>query len=134
VELNRPEVVAEVEAQFRRYEAALVGNDIAVLDELFWNSPDAVRFGVGENLYGFEAIARFRSQRPAGDLARELLRVEIVTFGAELAVASAEFGRTSSGMVGRQQQTWVKMSEGWRIVAAHVSNLASNVDQVDKLS
>jgi hypothetical protein len=25
------------------------------------------------------------------------------------------------GKVGRQMQTWVRFSEGWRVVAAHVS-------------
>lgn len=125
MEVNRPTVVAEVEAQFLRYEAAFVGNDVGVLDELFWDSPAAVRFGAGENLYGHAAIAQFRVQRPTGDLARELLRVEIVTFGADFAVASAEFRRLSSGTVGRQQQTWVRTDVGWRIVAAHVSHLSS---------
>jgi hypothetical protein len=123
MEVNRPEVVAEVRAQFDRYEEAFVGNDVAVLDELFWDSPRAVRFGAGENLYGHDAIARFRGQRPAVDLARELLRVEVTTFGADFAAVSAEFRRRASGVTGRQQQTWVRMADGWRIVAAHVSHL-----------
>jgi Protein of unknown function (DUF3225) len=125
MELNRPAVVAEVEEQFRRYEEAFVTNDVAVLDELFWASPRAVRFGGGENLYGHDAIASFRAGRPAGDLARELLRVEVSTFGTEFAVVSAEFRRSGSGVTGRQQQTWVFTDQGWRIVAAHVSLLPS---------
>ena len=123
MKVNEPAVVAEVEAQFRRYEAALVANDVAVLDELFWDSPEVVRYGVGENLYGYEEIARFRSQRATTDLVRELRRVEIVTFGADFAVASTEFRRLGSGAVGRQQQTWVRTPDGWRVVAAHVSFL-----------
>ncbi|MDQ6947245.1 MAG: DUF3225 domain-containing protein, partial [Actinomycetota bacterium] len=97
MEVNIPAVVAEVEAQFHRYEQAFVANDTAVLDELFWNSPQAVRFGAGENLYGHEAIARFRRGRPAVDLAREMLRVHVTTFGSDLAAVSAEFRRSRSG-------------------------------------
>lgn len=125
--LNRPEVVAAVGEQFLRYEQAFVSNEIAVLDELFWDDPRAVRFGAGENLYGHRAIAEFRGRRQTGDLARDLLRVEITTFGEDFAVTSAEFRRAASGVGGRQQQTWVRTSEGWRIVAAHVSHLP-NVD------
>jgi hypothetical protein len=121
MDVNRPEVVAEVHQQFLRYEVALVGNDRVVLDEQFWDSPHVVRFGVGENLYGHDAIAQFRAQRPTGDLARELLRVDIVAFGRDCAAVSAEFRRTGTGVTGRQQQTWVRLEEGWRIVAAHVS-------------
>jgi hypothetical protein len=123
MDVNIPEVVAEVEAEFYRYESALVGNDIAVLDELFWASPETVRFGVGENLYGHRAISRFRSQRPVVDLSRQLLRTVITTHGQDLATTCAEFRRTGSGGVGRQSQTWVRMACGWRIVMAHVSLL-----------
>lgn len=123
MELNRPDVVAQVTEQFRRYEQAFVANDVAKLDELFWDDPRALRFGAGENLYGHAAIAAFRLGRPAQDLARELLRVEITTFGTDFAVASAEFRRNASGVTGRQQQTWVRTDEGWRIVAAQVSHL-----------
>jgi ketosteroid isomerase-like protein len=123
MEVNRPAVVAEVRAEFERYERALVANDVAVLDELFWKSPAVVRFGATENLYGHDEIAQFRAQRSAADLARELERVEVATFGDDFAVASAEFRRTSSGVAGRQQQTWVRTAEGWRIVAAHISRL-----------
>jgi ketosteroid isomerase-like protein len=124
VEVNRPALVAEVRAAFDRYEDAFQANDLAVLDELFWASPAAVRFGAGENLYGHQAISQFRVGRPATDLARELLRVEIVTFGGDFAVASAEFRRVCTGVTGRQQQSWVRTDDGWRIVAAHVSHLA----------
>jgi hypothetical protein len=90
-----------------------------------------VRYGAGENLYGHEAIARFRGQRGTGDLGRDVLRVEITTFGTDVATASAEFRRHASGVTGRQQQTWVRMTEGWRIVAAHVSHLGSPPPKVD---
>jgi hypothetical protein len=123
VEVNLPAVVAEVHEQFLRYERAFVGNDLGVLRELFWDSRNAVRFGAGENLYGHEAITRFREERPAMDLAREVLRVEVATFGCDFAAISAEFRRTGSGLTGRQQQTWVRTGDGWRIVAAHVSHL-----------
>jgi ketosteroid isomerase-like protein len=124
VDVNQPAVVAEVREQFDRYERAFVTNDVAELDELFWDDAQAVRFGAGENLYGHRAIADFRGQRSPTDLARVLLRVEIATFGDDFAAVSAEFRRTGSGNTGRQQQTWVRTSEGWRIVAAHVSLLA----------
>jgi hypothetical protein len=123
VDVNRPDVVAEVAAQFDRYEEALVTNDVDVLNELFWAHPAVVRFGTGENLYGHEAIAEWRAQRPTGDLPRRLTRVETATFGRDTAVVSAEFRRAGSGRIGRQQQTWVSTSDGWRIVAAHVSYL-----------
>lgn len=122
-DVNRPDVVLEVTEQFERYEAALVANDVAVLGELFWDSPRTVRYGDAENLYGHGEIEDFRRNRPAGDLRRELTRVVITTFGADVATAVAEFRRTSSGRAGRQMQTWVRGSDGWRIVAAHVSLL-----------
>jgi Protein of unknown function (DUF3225) len=123
VDVNEPAVLAQVSEQFWRYEQAFVSNDVTVLDELFWDDPRALRFGAGENLYGHDAIARFRGQRAARDLSRELLRVEITTFGPDFATASAEFRRTESGVTGRQQQTWVRIDGNWRIVAAHVSHL-----------
>jgi hypothetical protein len=123
VNVNLPDVVAEVREQFERYESALVTNNVSLLSELFWNSSLAVRFGTTENLYSHEAIARFREQRPDNDLARELLRTVITTFGRDVAAVSTEFRRTQSGQWGRQSQTWVRTEAGWRIVAAHVSLL-----------
>ena len=120
-EVNRPEVVAEVSAVFERYEAALVGNDVAVLDELFWNSPLTVRYGVAENLVGFAAIQAFRAARPSTGLDRALSNTVITTFGRDAATAMTEFRREGSSRVGRQSQTWVRMADGWRVVAAHVS-------------
>jgi len=123
VEINDPTTVAEVAAQLARYEKALTGNDVAVLDELFWNSPHVLRYGAGENLYGYPAIAAFRAARPAQGLAREVLKTVITTFGREFATANLEFRRGDRS--GRQSQAWVRTPEGWRIVAAHVSMLAS---------
>jgi len=124
VAINLPEVLAEVRAQFERYERALTGNDVAVLDELFWNSPHTLRYGATENLYGYEAIARFRAARPAQGLQRELLKTVITTYGRDFATADIEFRRSGSDRIGRQSQAWVRMPEGWRVVAAHVSLLA----------
>jgi len=122
-ETNLPDVVAEVHAAFARYEAALTGNDVRVLDELFWNNDSTVRFGATENLYGYEAIAAFRAARPAVNLARTVTKLVISTFGTDFATASMEFTRAGSGRSGRQSQTWVRMPQGWRVVAAHVSLL-----------
>ncbi|QCN99358.1 oxalurate catabolism protein HpxZ (plasmid) [Azospirillum argentinense] len=121
LEINIPEVVAEVTAAFERYERALTGNDVAVLDELFWNHPATLRYGVGENLYGYDAIAAFRQGRPAAGLERVLRNTVITTYGRDMATANTEFTRPSTERVGRQSHTWVRMPEGWRIVAAHVS-------------
>jgi hypothetical protein len=118
-EINKPHVLAEVTAAFDRYEAALVGNDIATLDELFWNSPHTLRYGIGENLHGHQAIAGFRAARSPLGLARSLRNTAITSFGDDFAVANTEFLR--NGGEGRQSQTWVRMPYGWRIVAAHVS-------------
>jgi hypothetical protein len=122
--VNLPEVVREVTAVFERYERALTCNDVAVLDELFWDSPLTLRYGATENLYGYEAIRAFRAARPATGLAREVLRTVITTYGTDFATANIEFRRTGSERIGRQSQTWVRMPAGWRVVAAHVSLLA----------
>lgn len=121
METNLPDVLAEVNAVFDEYERALVGNDIDVLDRLFWNSPLTLRYGAGENLYGYDAIRAFRQGRPAGNLEREVTARQVTTYGRDLAVANIEFRRASSTKVGRQSQTWVRMPEGWRVVSAHVS-------------
>lgn len=122
--INLPEVLAEVTAQFNRYEQALISNDVAVLDELFWDSPHTLRFGATENLYGFEAIQGFRAGRPAQSLSRAVLKTVITTYGHDFATANIEFQRDGSARPGRQSQTWLRTPDGWRVVAAHVSLLA----------
>lgn len=124
-EINLPDVVAEVTAAFRRYEAALVGNDIPVLNELFWNSPHTLRLGIAENLYGHPAIAGFRSARSPLNLARRLHHTVITTYGRDFATANTEFERDMVPRLGRQSHTWLRLPEGWRIIAAHVSYMDS---------
>ena len=119
--INDPAVLAEVTAVFERYEDALVHNKVEVLDELFWNSPTTIRYGVTENLIGYAAIQAFRAARPAAGLARRLANTVITTYGRDTATAMTEFFRDGSTRIGRQSQTWVRMPEGWRVVAAHVS-------------
>jgi Protein of unknown function (DUF3225) len=122
MQVDLPEVVAEVSEQFARYEKALVTNDVAVLDELFRNDPRTLRYGMGENLYGYEAIMAFRSARSPIGLMRRTAKTVITAYGRDCAVASTLFYRdTAPGKVGRQMQTWVRFPEGWKIVAAHVS-------------
>jgi Protein of unknown function (DUF3225) len=124
MEINLPEVLEEVTAAFTRYESALVANDVTVLDELFWNSPQTLRYGVGENLYGYAEIRAFRASRPSQGLARDLLRTVITTFGRDFATANVEFRRVNGDRTGRQSQTWMRTAGGWRVVSAHVSLLA----------
>ncbi|MDP3520080.1 MAG: oxalurate catabolism protein HpxZ [Hydrogenophaga sp.] len=119
--INDPDVLAEVTAVFARYEDALVNNLVDVLDELFWDSPHTLRYGAGENLYGMEAIRAFRNARPAVGLARTIVRTAITTYGRDFATTNIEFVREGSTRVGRQSQTWLRLPEGWRVVAAHVS-------------
>jgi hypothetical protein len=122
MEIDLPEVLAEVAAQFECYEQALVSNDVAVLGELFRNDPLTLRYGIGENLYGYGEISSFRTARSPVGLMRKTARTVITTYGRDTAVASTLFYRDSTpGRVGRQMQTWVRFPEGWRIVAAHVS-------------
>ena len=123
MDINTPEIHAEVSAVFARYEVALVGNDVAVLDELFWPSEFTVRYGAAEQLRCIEAIRAFRLARPAVGLARSLAHTVITTFGRDFATAMTEFHRSGQATLGRQSQTWVRMAEGWRVVAAHVSVL-----------
>lgn len=122
--INLPDVLAEVTAQFARYEHALVNNQVEVLDELFWRSPHTLRYGATENLYGYDAIQAFRAGRPAQGLARAILKTVITSFGHDFATANVEFQRIGSARPGRQSQTWLRTPEGWRVVAAQVSLLA----------
>ena len=122
MQIDLPEVVAEVKAAFDRYEKALVENDVTTLDALFHDDARTIRYGNAENLYGYGAIMAFRAARSPAGLARVLSQTVITTYGRDFAVASTLFHRTSTpGKIGRQMQTWAKFPEGWRIVAAHVS-------------
>jgi hypothetical protein len=138
MDINLPDVQAEVMAVFSRYEEALVGNDVEALDTLFWASEFTIRYGTDENLIGIEAIRRFRAARSAVGLARTLRHTVVTTFGRSFATTMTEFVRPAfeyDGQltrVGRQSQSWVCFAEGWRVVAAHVSVLA--LPQFDPLS
>jgi len=122
MKIDLPDVLAEVTAQFARYEAALVTNDVAVLDELFHDDRRTLRYGIGENLYGYDAIMAFRAARSPVGLMRKTAQTVITCYGRDTAVASTLFYRDAlPGKVGRQMQTWVRFAQGWRIVAAHVS-------------
>jgi hypothetical protein len=123
--IDAPEIKAEVEAAVLRYEAALTGNDVAVLDELFWLSPHTVRYGAAECLYGHDEIAAFRKSRSSKGLDRVIRRLEITSFDENFAVVNLEFLREGETRVGRQSQTWIRFKEGWRVVSAHVSQCRS---------
>ena len=122
MEIDIPEVKAEVEAAFAAYETALTTNDVETLDRLFLNSPGTIRYGIAENLYGFDEIAAFRAARSPLGLERSLERTVITTYGRDMATAWTLFRRPSmAGKVGRQSQVWIRTPEGWRVAAAHVS-------------
>ena len=122
MEVNLPDVKAEVEAAFGRYEKALMANDVDALQSLFWNSSHTIRYGIAENLYGYDEIGAFRAGRSPVGLARTLSSTVITTYGRDFATASTLFHRaTAPGKVGRQMQSWARTPEGWRVVAAHVS-------------
>ena len=124
LEINIPEVVAEVSTAFERYEKALAEGDAAGLNELFWVSPHTLRFGISENLYGHAQIAGFRSNLWKS-LPRTRSNIVITTYGRDFATANTEFRRTSTPRIGRQSQTWMRTNDGWRVIAAHVSFMDS---------
>lgn len=122
MEIDLPDVVAEVRAAFEAYERALVANDVAALDAAFHDDPRTIRFGAAENLFGYAQIQAFRAARSPAGLARTLADTVITAYGRDVAVASTLFRRDGApGKVGRQMQTWVRFPEGWRVAAAHVS-------------
>ncbi|MEA2829821.1 MAG: hypothetical protein QOF22_569 [Bradyrhizobium sp.] len=130
MQVDLPDVLAEVTEQFARYEKALVSNDVAVLDELFRADGRTLRYGIGENLYGYDAIMAFRAARSPAGLMRKTAKTVITSYGRDSAVASTLFYRDAApGRVGRQMQTWVRFPEGWKIVAAHVSIIDEPKDQ-----
>jgi hypothetical protein len=126
-EINLPDVVAEVRAVFDRYEKALTENDVPVLEELFWHSAHTTRYGVGENLYGWEAISAFRRARTTGPFRRTLMNTTITTYGRDFATANTEYRREGHDRPGRETKTLLRTPEGWRIVSAHVSLLGETV-------
>ena len=122
LKINLPQIVAEVEAEYARYEAALADNDVEVLNQLFWKSPLTIRYGVGENLYGHDEIAAFRSARSPAETAKKRSRTIVTTYGTDMGTVNTLFERdTVAGKIGRQSQTWLRTPDGWRVVAAHVS-------------
>ena len=125
MQINIPEVVAELTASFNEYQRALQANEPDVLVELFWDDSRTVRYGVAENLYGAEEIAAYRKARAAkgGAPQRNTTRTVITTYGRDFGTTNIEYFRAESGKTGRQSQTWMRTPEGWRIVAAHVSLL-----------
>ena len=130
MQVDIPEIVADVTEQFARYEKALVSNDVAVLDALFRPDPRTLRYGIAENLYGHDAIMAFRAWRSPMGLMRRLDQTVITSYGRDTAIASTLFYRDSMpGKVGRQMQTWVRFADGWKIVAAHVSIIDQPRDQ-----
>lgn len=124
MEINLPDVKAEVEAAFARYETALVTNDVGVLDALFWDSPHTIRYGAGENLYGYDEIRAFRAGRSSKNLDRTLRLTAITTYGRDMATAMTLFEREGTNGTGRQSQTWMRTPDGWKVIAAHVSVIA----------
>jgi Protein of unknown function (DUF3225) len=125
MQINDPAAVAELEALYPKYETALMANDAETLTRMFWASPRAIRFGIAENLHGIDEIEAFRKSRPAVNLGRSVSRWDIVTFGRDFGIITLEFERTvnETKVFGRQSQVWVRFSDGWRIVSAHVSLL-----------
>lgn len=121
MKINLPDVLAEVSAVFAQYEDALVNNKVDVLDRLFWNSPHTIRFGAGENLFGYPMIQEFRAARSPKNLQRSIVRTDITTYGTDFATTHIVFVRPGEDRVGRQSQTWMRTKDGWRVVAAHVS-------------
>jgi hypothetical protein len=120
MQINEPKALQAVTDAFHAYERALMSDDIAAMDGLFRAGVETVRYGVGETLYGIEAIREFRKQR-GGAPQRELTRVEITTYGDAFATANAEFRNAGADRIGRQSQAWVRFADGWRIVSAHIS-------------
>lgn len=121
MEINIPDIVAEVTEAFQHYEAALTGNDLATLDRLFWKSAHVIRYGQTENLHGHNEILAFRQSRPSKGLERRLRKTVITTFGHDFATANTEFTKPGQQRIGRQSHSWARLEDGWHIVAAHVS-------------
>jgi hypothetical protein len=129
--VNDPALEAEILGLHHEYEAALVSNDVENLTRFFWDSPNALRFGDRESLYGADQIEAFRRARSAIGLEREVFNLRIVTFGEDCGIVTLEFRRQLDGRLhhGRQSQVWRKLPEGWRIVSAHVSYVRETYEE-----
>jgi Protein of unknown function (DUF3225) len=125
--INIPEIVAEVRAAFERYESALQNNDIPVMEEMFWNNTATTRYGIGENLYGWQEISNFRRSGKLGKFRRTLINTVITTYGRDFATANTEYQRDGEEFSGRETKTLMRTEEGWRIVSAHASLLGVTV-------
>ena len=121
MEINIPEIVAEVNEAFMKYEKAILANDLEMINELFWNDEKTLRYGPNGTLVSHAALSAFRRSQDIGAWERTLKDTYIVTFGRDFAVANTESTRSTADGINRQSQTWVRMPEGWRIVSAHVS-------------
>jgi len=121
--INQSDVLGEVRRAFDEYEAALRRHEVETLNGFFLQRPDTVRFGIAEHNYGAAAIAAWRRQAHCVGADRRLLRVVVVSFGPDCASVSAEFESAQSPRRGRQSQLWVRCADGWKIAAAHVSEV-----------
>ena len=121
MEINIPEIVAEVNEAFMKYEKAILANDVEMINELFWNDEKTLRYGPNGTLVSHAALSAFRRSQDIGAWERTLKDTYIVTFGRDFAVANTESTSSTTDGINRQSQTWVRMPEGWRIVSAHVS-------------
>jgi len=122
MEINNPEAVAEVKEAFQRYQRAVDTNDVETMNALFWNSPFTVRFAPNGTLVGHDAIAVYRQTRTTSAVERKLQNTVITTFGRDFAATNTESTKNGSHKVSRQSQAWFRTPQGWRIVAAHVSD------------
>jgi hypothetical protein len=124
--INDPATLTELRSAFKRYEQALMNNDIEELTNLFWHAPQTVRYGIGENLYGIDEIVAFRSRRIGGSPQRRIMREALTVYGTDFGTANVEFQRSGSDRIGRQSQSWMRTKDGWKIVSAHVSFMADH--------
>jgi Protein of unknown function (DUF3225) len=125
--INLPDIISEVRVVFDRYECALQANDIPVMEELFWNDPATTRYGVGENLRGWQSISDFRRSGKLGEFRRTLFNTIITTYGRDFATANTEYQREGEAKTGRETKTLMRTENGWRIVSAHASLLGVTV-------
>jgi hypothetical protein len=124
LEINLPEVVAEVKAAHDRYNDAINDGDIAVINSTFYNDNRTIRFGQADMEYSYNEIEDFRKTAQPLVPPRINIKTVITTYGRDFATASLLTHRANQpGKVGRQMQTWVRFPEGWRVVAAHVSTI-----------